>query len=105
MRFWNLARPTGQGSWGDAVYEHLRQAFAGKLDITTTVTLAANVTTTTFNDARLGPSSVILFMPTTANAAGAMTNLYVSSRGKQTATLTHSNTATTDRVFGVVILG
>jgi len=44
-------------------------------------------------------------MPTTANAAGALSNLHVSARAQGSATLTHTNTSTTDRTFGVAIIG
>jgi len=110
--------PTMLGSLQDAVtylryiFEYLRRIYdvirgvqIGKLQCTTTVTLTASATTTTLTDARIGAESVILFMPTTANAAGAMTNLYVSARAQGSATLTHSSTATTDRVFGVIVIG
>jgi pyrroline-5-carboxylate reductase len=106
-----LPPPIGDGEapvlWAyvKRLYDVIRGIQAGKLNCTTTVTLAANVTTTTLTDARIGAASVILFMPTTSNAAGAMTNLYVSARAEGSATLTHSNTATTDRTFDVVILG
>lgn len=83
----------------------IKQGSQGKLNCTTTVTLAAGTTTTTLTDARLTPGSVILLMPTTSNAAGAVSGLYVSARGKGTATLTHANTGTTDRTFGVAIIG
>jgi hypothetical protein len=62
-------------------------------------TLAANTTTTTVTDPAFESSMVVTWMPTTANAAGAMTNLYVSARDSGTFTLTHSNAATVDRTF------
>jgi LDH2 family malate/lactate/ureidoglycolate dehydrogenase len=96
---------TGLWAYLKRVHDVIRGIQAGKLNATTTVTLTENVTTTTLTDARIGAASVILFMPTTSNAAGAMTNLYVSARAQGSATLTHSNTATTDRTFDVVILG
>ena len=77
----------------------------GKINAKGSVTLSASSATTTLNDFRIGAASVILFMPTTANAAAAMANLYVSARGDQTATLTHTSTSTTDRTYGYVVLG
>lgn len=44
----------------------------GKMNVYGTVTLAANSATTTLNDVRIGAESVVLFMPTTANAAKAI---------------------------------
>jgi hypothetical protein len=81
----------------------------GKTNNTGTVTLTANATTTTitFAAGRLGQSTVMLLSPTTANAAAALTNVYVSARNvaSNTLTLTHSNTATLDRTFSYVLIG
>lgn len=79
--------------------------FDGKINATGSVTLTASSTTSTLSDKRIGVDSTILFMPTTANAAAAMTALYVSSTGKQTATLTHDSDAATDRTFKYAVLG
>lgn len=105
--------PPPVGSGGEAglwaylarIHDVIRGVLAGKVNCTTTVTLAAGTTTTTLADPRIGAESVILFMPTTANAAGATANLHVSARSQGAATLTHSNSATTDRIFGVAIIG
>lgn len=87
--------------------EGVNLSLGGKLNATLVVTLTANAATTVISDPRLTAGSFIGFMPTTANAAaeiGAGT-LYVSSRGKQTATLTHANNAQADRTYCVVIIG
>ena len=93
--------------WMRLLAESIQGILDGKINATGTVTLTANSATSTLADRRIGPDSAIFFMPTTANAAtefGAGT-LQVSSRGKQTATLTHVNNAETDRTFGYVVLG
>lgn len=83
----------------------------GKLNSVTTVTLTAGAATTTLTDARITTNSFIGFMPTTANAAAALANLYVSNRMTSNgnvagnATLTHANNAQTDRTFIVLIIG
>lgn len=79
----------------------------GKINATGTVTLTANQATTAVTEYRAGADSVMLFMPTTANAAAEIGagGLYVSSRGKQTFTITHANNAQTDRTFGYAVLG
>lgn len=69
------------------------------------VTLTASAASTTLTDKRIGVYSVILFCPTTANAATATGNLYVSAKGNGTATLTHTNNAQTDRTFDYVVIG
>jgi hypothetical protein len=44
-------------------------------------------------------------MPTTANAAAEMDGMFVSSRGKQTFTITHANNSQSDRTFKYVVIG
>ena len=81
----------------------------GKTNNSDTFTLTANSTTTTltFAAGRLGEDTVILWQPTTSNAAGAIASLYESSRdvGSNTITLTHANTATTNRTFRYALIG
>ena len=79
--------------------------YDGKINALGDVTLAVSSATTTLSDSRIGPDSFIGFMPTTSNAAGALSGLYVSSRGKQTATLTHANNSQSDKTFRYVVLG
>ena len=65
------------------ISEVVNNMMNGKTNNTGTVTLAvASATTTTINDERIGYNSIITFMPTTANAASELTNLYVSARNK-----------------------
>lgn len=87
------------------VFEVVNSLRDGKVNSTGSVTLTASSATTTVADLRAGQDSVILFMPTTANAAAAVGGLYVSARGKQSFTLTHANNAQTDRTFAYVVLG
>ena len=84
---------------------YLNNTISGKLNSTGTVTLTASSTTSTLSDARIGVNSVIFFMPTTANAATAKANLYVSARGDGTATLTHASSANSDQNFAYIIIG
>lgn len=77
----------------------------GKLDVVGTVTLTANVATTTVSDNRFESNMAPLLVPTTANGAAALTNVYVSARTKGSFTLTHANNAQTDRSFLYVRLG
>lgn len=78
---------------------------AGKLNAVTSVTLADGETETVLTDSRIGANTFISLMPTTANAAAAMTAVYVSAKTKGSATLTHDNTADTDRTFDVLLIG
>lgn len=69
------------------------------------VTLTANDTTTTLTDARISVNSRLTWMPTSATAAAAMDALYCSAITNGSATLTHDNTADTDRTFKVAVHG
>jgi hypothetical protein len=87
--------------------EIIVQMMDGKTNNTGTFTVTASAATTVVSDLRVGADSVILVSPTTATAAtewasGAM---YVSSIGKQTFTVTHNNSAPTDRVFTYAVIG
>jgi len=85
----------------------LRQIMDGKTNNTGSFTVTANQATTAVTDFRVGADSVIAMMPTTANAATewASGNMYVSSAGKQTFTVTHTNSATASRTFKYTVTG
>lgn len=88
------------------ISEVVNNLVEGKSNNTGTITLAvASATTTTLNDERIGYDSVIVFMPTTANAASAMTNLYVSAKTQGSATLTHSANTAADKTYGYIVVG
>lgn len=79
----------------------------GKINAAGEVTLSASTASTTVTDYRVGSESVIVFTPTTANAAaeqGAGT-MYLSARSKQSFTITHANNAQTDRTFIYLVIG
>ena len=79
----------------------------GKSNNTGTFTCTASAATTAVTDFRAGKSSIILLMPQTANAAAEVGNgtIYVSTRAKQSFTVTHANNAQTDRTFEYVVIG
>jgi hypothetical protein len=85
------------------------QALRGKTDNIGTFTLTANSATTTVTETqgRIGKDTVIIWTPTTANAAAAITNIYLSSRNvtSNTFTLTHTNNAQVDRTFSYILTG
>lgn len=78
---------------------------AGKADVAETFTLTANSATTTVTDNKFQSNMVVVWAPTTANAATAMTNVYISSRSKGSFVLTHTNNAQTDRTFHYIRMG
>lgn len=81
----------------------------GKSNNYGTVTLTANAgsTTVTESSGRISSTAVILFMPTTSNAAIAAQTMYVSSTSplSNTFTITHANNAQTDKTFRYVLIG
>jgi len=108
--------PTPGNESPAALFRHAQQtasavrlAMAGKLNATGSITLTANAATTALNDSRLTVDSVVLFDPTTANAAAELAagTLYVltANRNNLAWTLTHANAASADRTFRYVILG
>jgi len=91
----------------------IRNIMQGRTNNVHTVTLTANSATTTVDLAKdeLSENTLILFMPTTANAAtefGAGV-MYVSARSplstSGTFTITHTNNAQTDRTFRFALIG
>lgn len=96
-----------QGADLRRVVEVVQRLLQGKFNAVTTLTLTANVGTTTLTDARIGGESHLALTPLTANASaevGAGT-IYVSARAKGSATITHANNAQTDRSYSVLIIG
>lgn len=77
----------------------------GKFNCTQTVTLTANATSTTLIDERIGYGTFIDFMPQTANAATAKTNIYCDTFKKGSCVIHHASSANTDQTFTAVILG
>lgn len=86
------------------VADTVRQVTEGKNNAVGTVTLNANATTTTVTAPSCAPTSVVLLMPQTQDAANDMaTTSIVASSGQFT--ITHANNARVDRTFGWVVLG
>lgn len=87
------------------IAERVNRLNQGKMNAVTTLTLTAGATTTTLTDTRIGGGTYIGLSPTTATAAAAMTKVYVGPKTKGSATITHDNTADTDRTFSVLLIG
>lgn len=79
--------------------ETLNKVISGRANNVGTLTLTAGTTTTTVLDNQFESGMVPVLIATTANAAAATANVYVSARANGSFTLTHSNTATLDRTF------
>lgn len=85
--------------------ETLNALIDGKADVTGSVTLTANVGSTTVNDNKFESAMVPVFVPLTAHAAAELATMYVSDRTQGGFTLTHANNAQTDRSFAYVRFG
>lgn len=83
----------------------LANAMQGKLNVVGSLTLTANAATTTLTDSRIGPNSTVLLMPTTANAATALANVYFTALTDGSCTVNHANNAQVDRAFKYAVIG
>jgi hypothetical protein len=88
----------------------IQQIAAGRSNATGTVTLTANVATTTVTPTQTGSiaaGSTPLLTEMTANAAAERGNgtLYVSTVANGSFTITHANNAQVDRTYRYAILG
>lgn len=93
--------------------EHRRQLaqsilllYNGKINSTGTVTLTANDTTTTLTDARIGGDTIVILVPTTANAMtlSAYYQTYPNVTKGQ-AVLNHASDAAADQTHAYVLIG
>jgi hypothetical protein len=88
----------------------LQQLGSGRSNAHGTVTLTVSVATTVVTVTQTGlitPSSTVLLEPMSAAAAAerASGNLYISSVGADTFTITHTNSATAGRTFRWAVHG
>ena len=87
------------------ISDTLNNVLRGKTNNYGSVTLTASSATTTLTDIRIGINSVILFQPTTANAAAEIPTLYPGTPGDGTVTLNHANNSQEDRTFKYIVVG
>lgn len=83
----------------------INEMLRGRANNVGEVTLDPNVTTTTISDIRIKQTMTAVLIPRTANAAAAMTNVYISVVADGSITLIHANTATADRTFDYILHG
>ena len=79
----------------------IRDLFSGRSNASGDFTLSVNQATTTVDAPNCGSSSRVLLQAASANAAAEVGNgtIYVSAVGTGQFTVTHANSATTERVF------
>ena len=90
--------------WLKSITKTINNILNGKINSISSLTLTANTTSTTITDLRCTASSVVTLMPTTSNAASALATTYITVT-KQSFTITHANTSTTDRTFHYSVIG
>src|SRR5437773_2712605 len=80
----------------------IRDLFEGRRNTTGTVTLATGSATTTVSHVNFGKDSIPILTALHVNAAAEVGNgtMYVSARAQGSFTITHANSATTNRTFG-----
>lgn len=85
----------------DRIVQAIRQIMQGRDNASGTVTLTANAATTTVQAPNCASGSSVFLTPKTANAAAEYGGgtIYVSSVLNGSFTITHANTAATDKTF------
>ena len=85
----------------------IRQITEGRSNCNGTVTLAANLASTTVSKSTFHTDAAPLLVPMTANAAAELANgtLYISAVTGSSFTITHANNAQTDRTFRYALIG
>lgn len=94
-----------QGDTPRNIFALINELIRGRSNAVGTVTLTANVTTTTVTKSTINSSAQVFLSPKTVNAAAAVATTYISAIGAGTFTITHANAATTDRTFGYLVNG
>ena len=86
--------------------QRMNTTIGGRIDCTLSVTLDANVATTTITDARISLMTAVVLVPATANAAAEIGagGLYVVP-ADGAAVIHHANNAQTDRTFQAALVG
>ncbi len=102
----NVTTETLTPAWAK-LWDLINQILRGKINVVadSTFTLTAGATTSTLTDERIGPKTLIKFMPTTSAAATAAGTIYVTNRLRGSATVNHASAAATTQTFVVGFLG
>jgi hypothetical protein len=89
------------------INQAIRDLFAGRSNAVGTVTLAANVASTTVSALNCGADSKVFLFPATADAASELGggSCYVSAVDAGGFTIAHANNANTNRTFYWLALG
>lgn len=82
----------------------VNRLLVGQINSFGSVTLTQSASSTAITEPYIMDNSVILLMPTTANAAAALATTYITC-ATGVATITHANNAQTDKTFKFIALG
>lgn len=89
-----------------AVAEVVRGVMDGKTNNTGSITLAVGgATTTAMTDRRIGPDSVIVFVPASTAANADSSRIYTSAQGQGTATVNHVTNIVANKTYRYAIIG
>jgi hypothetical protein len=94
-----------QPGWGRRVSKVINNLLVGKLNNTGNMTLNSGAVSTTVSDARVGPNSVILLMPTSATGSISLDQWRIQTRTDGSFTVTHTSTSTSDCTASYALLG
>jgi hypothetical protein len=91
----------------DVINRSIQQLSQGRSNATGTFTLATGAASSTVTDQNCAAGSVVIPIPSTANAATELGNgtMWLSATTNGSFTFTHANSATTGRTFRYAILG
>jgi hypothetical protein len=99
--------PSDMGSLRNTVVrfaQAINAMLQGSIGCTLQVTLAANATTSVFNDSRIGVYTTIALAPMTVHAADALPAVFVvASAG--VATIHHPTSPNTDQTYTLTLIG
>jgi hypothetical protein len=89
-----------------AVAEVVRGVMDGKTNNTGSITLAVGgATTTAMTDRRIGPDSVIVFVPASTAANADSSRIYTSAQGQGTATVNHVANISANKTYRYAVIG
>jgi hypothetical protein len=102
-----ISVPSLQETDQKTINRAVQQLSQGRSNATGTFTLTVSVASTTITDQNCAVGSVVIPIPTTANAAAELGNgtMWLSATTNGSFTFTHANSATTGRTFRYAILG
>lgn len=85
--------------------EVINRILGGAVNVTGSVTLTHDATSTTLVDSRINAFSFVTLMPLTANAVTALASVYYSGQTAGQVLINHASSANTDQSFRYLVIG